>query len=117
MSSTSSAGSADLVSGSKEPECEPSPSARSSHTQEPSSPNTGQMSPATTMFEPSPPLGSEQTAFEWMSSAEVSPARTSAMPASEPGSQAKKANYGLSTPELLASYDRVTSSWRTSQRC
>ncbi len=28
-----------------------------------------------------------------------------------------KAAYGRSTPELLASYDPATSSWRTSQRC
>ena len=51
------------------------------------------------------------------SSAEASPARTSAsqaaaqeLPASDPAS-------GPSSPDSLARYDRATSSWRTSQLC
>jgi hypothetical protein len=33
------------------------------------------------------------------------------------GSTANDQDYGASTPELLASFDRATSSWRTSQLC
>jgi hypothetical protein len=50
-----------------------------------------------------------------MSYAAASPVRTSAQ---QEGAQALPAHVrasGLSTPELLASYDRATSSWRTSQ--
>jgi hypothetical protein len=39
------------------------------------------------------------------------------MPASGPGSTANAADYGQSTPELLANFDRASSSWRTSQLC
>jgi hypothetical protein len=101
----------------KGPECEPSRSARSSHSPAASSPSTGQMSPAMTTLEPSPPIASQQTAFEWMSSAEASPARISASQALERGLRASGADYGLSTPELLANYDPASSSWRTSQHC
>ncbi len=52
-----------------------------------------------------------------MSSAGDSPARTSATRGGGPGSTANGQDYGQSTPELLASYDRATSSWRTSQLC
>jgi hypothetical protein len=51
------------------------------------------------------------------SSAAASPARTSATQASAQASTASGQDYGQSTPELLASYDRDTSSWRTSQLC
>jgi hypothetical protein len=50
-------------------------------------------------------------------SAEGSPARTSATPASAQESTASDLDYGASTPELLASYDHDSSSWRTSQLC
>jgi hypothetical protein len=53
----------------------------------------------------------------WTSSAAASPARTSATPATRPESTARVVGYGQSTPELLASYDRDSSSWRTSQHC
>jgi len=49
--------------------------------------------------------------------AEGSLARTSAQPDSGQASTAPARDYGLSTPDLLASYDRDTSSWRTSQAC
>ena len=52
-----------------------------------------------------------------MCSAEDSPAKTSATRASAPASTASAADCGPSTPELLASYDPATSSWRTSQLC
>jgi hypothetical protein len=51
------------------------------------------------------------------SSAGASPVRTSATRASVPASTANGLDCGASTPELLASYDPATSSWRTSQLC
>ncbi len=117
MSSTSSQELAASASGSNEPECELSPSVRSSRTLEPSSKNTGLTSPATTTLEPSPALASGQTAFPWMSSAEASPAKTSAAPASRPGFAESAAACGASTPVSLAKFDPATSSWRTSQLC
>jgi hypothetical protein len=52
-----------------------------------------------------------------MSSAAASPARTSATQARAQALMASAAGYGRSTPDLLASYDRASSSWRTSQLC
>jgi hypothetical protein len=52
-----------------------------------------------------------------MSSAEDSPARTSASPGLEPALLANARAYGRSTPVLLARYDRDSSSWKTSQHC
>jgi hypothetical protein len=49
------------------------------------------------------------------SSAEASPAKTSATPAREPGSTGHARVFGQSTPAWLASFDPATSSWRTSQ--
>jgi hypothetical protein len=49
--------------------------------------------------------------------AAASPARTSATRASGQGSMASAADYGASSPVLLANYDRATRSWRTSQLC
>jgi hypothetical protein len=100
-----------------EPECEPSRSVKPIHTPEPSSENTGRESPATQTLESSPPTASEQTAFPWMSFVEGSPARISARPALEQVLMANAAACGSSTPDLLASFDPNTSSWRTSQRC
>lgn len=64
---------------------------------------------------------SEEFALEpWSpstSSAAGSLARTSATQASAQASTASGRAYGQSTPELLASYDPATSSWRTSQLC
>jgi hypothetical protein len=45
------------------------------------------------------------------------PAKTSAQAARELASAALAAAYGQSTPDLLASFDRDSSSWRTSQGC
>jgi hypothetical protein len=50
-----------------------------------------------------------------MSSAEGSPARTSAAPARALGSTESVPAYGPSSPVSLASYDRGTRSWKTSQ--
>lgn len=54
---------------------------------------------------------------ESMSSAVASHAKTSATPANALGSTANGQDYGASTPELLASYDRASLSWKTSQLC
>ena len=51
------------------------------------------------------------------SSAADSPVRTSPLRARAPASRASAAVYGRSTPELLARFDRDTSSWRMSQPC
>ena len=52
-----------------------------------------------------------------MSSAADFPAKTSALPETGQGWQANAPAYGASTPELLASFDPVSSSWKTSQLC
>jgi hypothetical protein len=49
------------------------------------------------------------------SSAAASPARTSPSPAGEKGSTEHARVFGESTPDSFATYDPVTSSWRTSQ--
>src|SRR5690242_17009495 len=102
MSSTCSQGSAGSASDSKEPECEPSPSAKSSLSVERLSPKTFQASPATTTCEPSPPTACEQMELFPMSSAEGSPARTSVRLANKRALMANAVDYGRSTPELLA---------------
>lgn len=111
MSSISSAASADSVSDSKERGCAPSSSAKSIPSAEASSHSTGPTSHATTTSGPSTlPLDLP------MLSAEDSPARTSVSPARALESPTALApDYGRSTPELLARFDRDTSSWRTSQ--
>jgi hypothetical protein len=52
-----------------------------------------------------------------MSSAEDSPARTSALPERALAWLERVAGSGLNTSDSFASYDRATSSWRTSQLC
>ena len=52
-----------------------------------------------------------------MSSAEDSPARTSATPEPVPGSPVIAPAYGGSWPESLGRWDPDTSSWKTSQLC
>jgi hypothetical protein len=44
-------------------------------------------------------------------------ARTLQAPACAPESTATTPGYGVNSPELLASYDRATSLWKTSQLC
>jgi hypothetical protein len=76
-------------------------------------PSTGPTCPATVTSEPLSP--SQQTLF-----AEASPAKTSASqesPQGGSGSGETAAAYGRRCLGLLASYDRPTRSWRTSQRC
>ena len=75
--------------------------------------STGPTSPTTATSATS---GREQLSL-LTSCAEDSPARTSQAQAERPVWLASAAGCGLNTPELLASYDPATSSWRTSQTC
>ena len=114
MSSTSFPASADSPSAlSGREDSAPSPSARLSHIQEPSSQSTGLQSPALMMSESSQPQMSDQS----MLFAEDSPAKTSARQAKGPELGESAAAYGKNTADLLANYDQGTSSWRTSQHC
>jgi hypothetical protein len=105
--------SAALASDLNEPECELSPSAKSTRSANKSSQSTGLASQSTTTLPNSeaPTLG-QLTLF-----AEASLARISASPAREPDWQVPEVDYGSSIPVLLASFDPATSSWRTSQAC
>jgi len=74
------------------------------------------MSDSTPTLPNSPPPNSPQTASQLTLFAEGSLARTS--PPQESGQEwakAHAADYGASTPVLLANYDHATSSWKTSQ--
>lgn len=115
MSLISSVELAASASGSKEPECEPSPSARSNHTAAPSSQSTGLMSPAMTTCEPSPQNDSWLTALKLTRSVAASLAKILVRRAQVRDSRESEAVYGENTPVLLASFDRDTSSWKTSQ--
>jgi hypothetical protein len=66
-------------------------------------------------LEPSRPL--TPTNGESMSSAEDSPARTSATLVDEKDLLARDQDFGLSSREWFARLDQSTLSWRTSQRC
>ena len=63
------------------------------------------------------PDGGNTASRELTSSAADSPARTSATPESAPESKASAADCGPSTRESFASFDRDSSSWKTSQLC
>lgn len=66
--------------------------------------------------EPSQPNVSRQMELPWMSSAEASPARTSALPARVLGSTAIVLVFGVRSPDWFANFDPSSYSWRTSQR-
>src|SRR6188768_465946 len=144
MSLIFSAELAGSVSGSSEPECAPSPSARSIPTAAASSPSTGQLSLFSETSEPLPAkllptpsavsygsnrgggmgrVGPIRHSLDAMarkgliSSAVGSPAKMSRSQERTRAFAASAAAYGRSTPELLARFDRATSSWRTSQLC
>jgi hypothetical protein len=117
MSSTFSQVSAVSVSVSSEPECEPSPSARSTPSVAESSPSTGPAFPAIPMSVNSPPIASEQMELPLMSSAVGSPARTFRKPVNL---AASKLNGAVCGPNMLASFakfDPASSLWKTSQLC
>ena len=118
MSSTFSAASGVSASASSEPECEPSPSAKSTPTAEPSCESIGPMSPVTTTSEPSPQTDCEQTeSDQLMLFAGGSRARTSAAPDTKSAFAVSEAVYGKNTIDSFARYDRKSSSWKTLQRC
>ena len=94
---------------SNEPEdSEPSHSVKSTSGAAQSCATTGPKSQSSMMCEPSP----ESSATL---SAGASHARTSALPASEQGSPESDPGCGVNMLGSLASYDRATSLWRTSQ--
>ena len=68
-------------------------------------------------YEHSAPNAWQQTEFPWMSFAEGSPARTSALPEKAQGLPASGRAYGANTQGSLARYDPASSSWKTSQHC
>lgn len=115
MCSTSSAELAASVSDLNELECEQSRSAKSNHSRGLSSPSDSPESQFTMMFEPSPPLDYEEMGSPLTSSAEAFPAKTSALLERRPGSKPRGAVSGRKSLDLLANYDQVSSSWRTSQ--
>ena len=91
------------------------PSARSTPTHGPCSTNTGPTCHAMKTCEPSRPNSSQQMELMLTSSPEGSPVRTSAPQEKEQALPENAAVSGQRSPDLLASYDRATSSWRTSQ--
>lgn len=138
MSSTSFPALAASPSDSSEPGCAPSPSVKSTPTAERSSQSGGQVSlftetSATSQPKlwPTPhgmcvpnkrragPSGNElgRAVNQSMSSAEDSPARTSASRERVLVLQARGVDSGANTTDSFASFDPATSSWRTSQRC
>ena len=68
-------------------------------------------------FENSPPPDWQQTELPLTPSAEDSPARTLARPERARAWPASGRGYGARSPDLLASYDPASSSWKTSQLC
>jgi hypothetical protein len=117
MSLTYSAESAALASDLNAPECEQSPSAKSSHSAEKSLQSTGPTSSNTQTLERLPQSSLQQMVFASMSSAVDSPAKTLALPEKAQGLRVNAPGYGESTPELLAKYDPSLSLWKTSQLC
>src|SRR6185312_16649170 len=108
------------ASDSNEPECEPSRSARSIHSADECSPSIGPISLATPTLENSAgsAYGTTATQLAFKLSAAASPARMSRSPMSQaPAWTESGAGSGTNTPELLATYDHASSSWRTSQSC
>lgn len=112
MCSTSSQASADLASGSNEPECEPSRSVRSIDIPALSSQSTGLTFPAPATS----PLENSSQAKLTLSAA-ASRARTSAVLAAVPDLPESVRDSGGSSFEPFAWFDRNTRSWRTWQRC
>lgn len=95
----------------------PSLSAKLKTSPAASSPSTGPTCPATPTCESLPANDLLPMELPLMSSAEASPARTSAQPETERDWLASAAGYGQRSPVWLANFDRDTSSWRTSQHC
>src|SRR6185369_3514887 len=117
MSSISFQASAVLPLGLSEPACDLLHSARPNHIAGASSLAIGLASPSTTTCEPSPPIAFGQMEFPSMPSPAASPAKTSAMQDLERAWLENDLGCSTNTPDSLASLDRTSRSWRTSQRC
>lgn len=117
MSSTCSAASAASASGSKEPECEPSPSAKSNPIAAPSSRSTGRMSDASTtsatLQQKDSPQQQQRATLPLTLSPAAFPVRTSARRELERVWRGREAGFGPNSSVLLASFDRDMRSWRT----
>ena len=113
MSSTYSAESAASPSDLNERECEPSRSARSTHSAVASLQSTGRESQSLTTLPNSeaPTLG-QLTLF-----AEDFPAKTFPSRARASALMGNAPAYGATMPDSLAKYDPASSLWRTSQLC
>lgn len=118
MSSIYSAELADLPSDSSGPECIPSPSVSAKNTRPRSSASIGQASPSI-------PMSANLQQADWLltespastSLQAGSPARTSASLAMGLALLESDQGCGVNSRDSLASYDPVSLSWKTSQRC
>lgn len=99
-----------------EPECEPSPSVKSTRSAGECSPSTGPTCPATKTLEPSQATLFAETELPSISSAEGSHVKTSRALELALALLANGRGSGLNLPVSLASYDRASSSWKTWQR-
>jgi hypothetical protein len=108
---TSSRESADSVSDSKEPACEPSPSVKKTKTSGQRSESVGLASPAFPMWK----RYAENNAENLTLFAGGSRVRTCLTLDDVPGLQASALDYGLTSADSLASYDHASRSWRTCQ--
>src|SRR5262245_45839438 len=114
MSSTYSAASEGSALGWSERGCEPSRSVRSTLSVERSWPKDFQDGQSTTMSDGSRPAACEQMALPLMSSQGGFHARTCREPDTVVGSLARGRDFGPNLPGLLASFDPITRSWKTS---
>ena len=113
MCSTSSQASVVSASDSKEPGCEPLPSARLMNTADQFLLDIGPASRSSETCESFPP--SISSPRDRTSSVAGSPAKIFPMPASAPASAASAPVFGESLGALLANYDPTLRSWKTSQ--
>ena len=114
MSSTCFPASADSVSDSNGPGCGPLHSASQMNASAKSFESIGRVSPVFPMWRRYADLKSRNALMLF---AEVSHVRTSLSLENVPGLQASEADYGITMPVLLASFDRASQSWRTCQGC
>ena len=115
MSSTYSAASEDLALGSNAQECEQSRSVKSSPIASECSPSIGQASPAMTTLEPLQQTLWNETELPLTLSVVGSRAKTSHSLEGGLASRVRDLVCGVSTGDLLASYDPALSSLRTCQ--
>jgi hypothetical protein len=117
MSSIFSAESEVCPLGLRGRECGHAPSANLIHSADECLRNTGLACRPMTTFEPSPPIDLDKMGSASAPSAAASRVRTSVTPALVPDCPAIDPAFGSNTPGSLANWDRMSRSWRTSQRC